>query len=174
MPDFDIAKFNSPVPGMALTAEPGSRPWEKPAIYPHAEDALTFYIDKFNSPESLNNLFDILEGGFPATVLIDSLIVTGVMEGLHTIDVGVLIAPALFQFVVGVASIAKIKHKTGMDTVKEDNASFISLAMKEQEENMTEEEDPDEPDELINIAEEGIEEMQAGLMSRPTPEQGEE
>ena len=173
MPDFDIARFSSPIPGMSLTTEPGGRPWEKPAKFPDPEDALSFYISKLNNQESLNNLFDVLEKNFPVTTLVDSIVLSGVMEGLHSLDVAILLSPALFQFIVGVADIAKIEYVTGLEPSEQTRSSIVTAAIKqaEMEENIEKEE---EPGELISIAEEGIAQAETGLMSRPIPQEGEE
>ena len=37
------ALFSAPIPGQALSAELGSRPWQQPARYSNPEDALEFY-----------------------------------------------------------------------------------------------------------------------------------
>ena len=136
------------------------------------KNSLNYYINQLSSSERLTSLFDILENGFPVVTLVDSIIISGVMEGLHTIDVGVLISPALFQFIAGVASLSNVEYTTGMEEEQTDNAGLISQAMKEAR--STPVQDEEEPDELIEIAEEGIEEMHRGLMYRPEPEQGEE
>lgn len=168
MPDFDTARFNSPIPGMSLTTEPGSRPWEKPAKYPNAEDALQFYIQELSAPERLNNLFDILERKFPVTTLVDSIVISGVMEGLHSLDVAILLSPALFQYVTGVAEIAGVEYKSGMEGDGRDSDTLISTAMKEAElDDSVEEEQDEQVDELMEIAEYGIEKAEMGLMSRP-------
>jgi hypothetical protein len=174
MPDFDTTRFSSPTAGMALTTEPGSRPWEKPAKYARGEDALNFYITELSDTRRLNSLFEILETNFPVTTFVDSIIITGVMQGLHTIDVGVLIAPALFQLVVGIADIAGVEYRSGINEEVQDSPTLITAAIKEGErERMSEE----QPDELIEMADEGLVEIQKGLMVQPAPEpieQGEE
>jgi hypothetical protein len=162
MPDFDTARFSSPTPGMSLTTEPGNRPWEKPPKYADAEDALGFYIEQLTNPERINTLFDVLERNFPITTLVDSMVITGVMQGLHTIDVGVLIAPALFQLIIGLADISEVDYKSGIDSPTEANPTIISSAIKEAQD------EPDkEVDELMQIAEYGIEQMETGIMARP-------
>jgi len=171
VPNFDTARFLAPTPGMSLTTEPGNRPWEKPAKYPDSADALNFYIRELSFKNKVHKLFDVLERGFPVTALVDSVIVAGVMEGLHTLDVGIIIAPALFHFITGLADVVGVEHRTGLEEASGEDRTLVHAAIKESEE----EEMEDEPDELIEIAEEGLEEIQTGLMARPSiTEQGEE
>ena len=42
--------LSAPIPGQSLTAEPGSRPWEKPAKYTTVEETLKFYIEDLSQP----------------------------------------------------------------------------------------------------------------------------
>mgnify|MGYP003681123768 FL=1 len=174
MPDFDTARFSSPVPGMSLTTEPGSRPWEKPAKYPHAEDALGFYMQELSAPERLNSLFDILERNFPVTTLVDSIVVSGVMEGLHSLDTAIIISAPIFQYITGVADIAGIEYRTGTEHDGKDSPTLITAAIKEAQSQENIEEQDEEVNELMEIAEEGIAQAETGLMSRPSIEMGEE
>ena len=170
MPDFDTARFTAPTPGMSLTTEPGARPWEIPSKFSEPEDALNFYIDEFNSPKKMDNLFDILENNVPVTAVIDSLIITGVMQGVHSLDVATLIAPALYEFVIGIADISDIEYRTGIDEPAEESTALISSAIKEAKAGSVEQSD-EQSDELLDIADEGLREIQKGLMLRPEPEE---
>jgi hypothetical protein len=163
MPDFDTARFSSPTPGMSLTTELGSRPWEKPPKFSTGEETLNFYIKQLSDPQRLSNLFDILESNFPVTTFVDSMIISGVMKGLHTIDVGVLIAPSLFQFIVGVADLSEVEYRSGINEEPKDSPTLITAAIREGQKNI----EAEEPDELIEMADEGLSDIQSGLMMRP-------
>ena len=168
MPDFDTARFSSPVPGMSLTTEPGGRPWEKPAKYPDPEDALQFYIKEISSPDRMNSLFDIMERNFPVTTLVDSIVVSGVMEGLHSLDVAVLLSPAIFQYITGIAEISGIEYTSGLENDGKDSPTLITAAIKEAQLEDDMQDQDEEVNELIGIAEEGIAQAETGLMSRPS------
>lgn len=96
-------QFQAAIPGASLTTELGSRPWEKPARFPDPEDALVHYMDVLLRPEQMIQMVEILENGFPASALVNGIALVGVMNGLHSIDTSVIIAPALHQLIVGVA-----------------------------------------------------------------------
>ncbi len=38
--------FNAPIPGQAMTAELGSRPWQRPPLYTTVEEAISIRISK--------------------------------------------------------------------------------------------------------------------------------
>ena len=99
---MDVAQFNNPIPGQSLTTEPGARPWERPAKYSSPEEALDYYLEQLALPEKTAQMLEILESGFPATDLVDAITLGGVMQGLHTIDVAVIIAPVIFELITSV------------------------------------------------------------------------
>ena len=95
MPDINTAQFNAPIPGQSLTTELGNRPWEKPAKFTNPNDALNFYMEQLAIPDTTASMLEVLEQGFPATDLVDAITLGGVLQGLHTIDVAVLLNPII-------------------------------------------------------------------------------
>ena len=87
-------QFMAPIPGQSLTTEPGNAPYEQPPLYAEPEKALAFYLQKLDDEEFIDDLMFILEQGMPVETFVNSLTSTGVMEGYHTFDVKVLIAPS--------------------------------------------------------------------------------
>tara|TARA_R110000824_G_scaffold188480_2_gene369845 strand:+ start:1678 stop:2184 length:507 start_codon:yes stop_codon:yes gene_type:complete len=165
MLDFESTKFSAPVPGMSLTTEPKGRAWEKPAKYADPEDALSFYVDQLSSPDMLNKMGDILESKFPATALVDSLILGGVMKGIHSIDVGVIISPALLIFVSGIGRIMDIDIITGIEESDVPDEGMLRMAAKQEVEK-----DVEGQEELAQIVDEAMQDMQGGIMSKPLNE----
>ena len=39
--------FDAPIAGMSLTHELGARPWQKPSQYTTVDEAVQYYIEKF-------------------------------------------------------------------------------------------------------------------------------
>ena len=161
-PDFDAA-----IPGMSLTAEVGSRPWQSPPKYATIEQALEHYIPRMTTPLMRDQLLDIMELGVPLTSLSDTLQTGGVMEGLHSIDVGVLITPVLIEMLAYMAEEADIKFDLGMEgPIDEDKIpdSKIALAIKSVREKMPEALDKEED---VNVEEPVKETVEpTGLMAR--------
>ena len=124
--------FDSPIAGMALTHELGARPWQSPPQYPTVEEALDFYIPRLSSQQFAGRLLDIIEQGIPLTALAETITLGGVMQGLHTIDVAVLINPVLVELMAGIAENADVKYTLG-DTDGEGipDKGIVAKAMKE-------------------------------------------
>jgi len=105
--------FDAPIAGMSLTHELGARPWQSPPQYPTVEEALDFYIPRLSSQQFAGRLLDIIEQGIPLTALAETITLGGVMQGLHSIDVAVLINPVLVELMAGIADNADVKYKLG-------------------------------------------------------------
>lgn len=164
---------SGPVAGMGLTAELGGRPWQSPPKYSTPEQALEYYLPRLTSPDSYDELLDVLELGVPITAIADSLQTGGVMQGLHTVDVGILITPVIMEMLAYIGDDAGIEYNLGTDTpVNEDKIrdSQIALAMRKARERIPEavEEAKEGDQEQEPVINEGTPEpsMAGGLMAR--------
>ncbi len=103
--------FDAPIPGQSLTSEPKLYPWESPPQIDKAEDAFDFYVNTLKKPETMDDIFIALKEGFPLNILVKSLLSVGVMEGIHSIDVSLIIAPSIHDYIHGAAIAEGIKVK---------------------------------------------------------------
>tara|TARA_R100001369_G_scaffold91571_1_gene133213 strand:- start:570 stop:1097 length:528 start_codon:yes stop_codon:yes gene_type:complete len=126
---LDLTKFetDAPTPGQSLTTEPGGRPWENPPRYTEPVEVLDFYADKLLNPDRSARLMEVLETGIPLTDLIDAITLGGVMQGEHTVDTGILVAPHLYSIITTLADKLKVEYTTGLDE-GETNADDITMA----------------------------------------------
>jgi hypothetical protein len=90
--------FDAPIPGQSLTDEPGNAPWEKPAQYDTVDDAAKFYIQSFTDPDVMDDLSVMFENGMTLSAFTKTTIQMGGMNGMHTVDVGLLVQPILSKF----------------------------------------------------------------------------
>jgi len=127
------ARFEAPIPGQSLTGEPKQYPWETAPEIDKVGDVINFYIDKLSSQEVMDDLFIALDEGFPLNILVKSILTTGVMEGMHTIDVSMIVAPVLHEYILGAARMQGVKVKERPVTKdeqlseKEKNALAMSI-----------------------------------------------
>ena len=153
-PDLPI---NAPIPGQSLTAPLGDRPWQKPARYSTPDQALAFYVDRITKPKRASELLDILENGVPADTLVDIIQQGGVMEGIHSLDVGIIIAPALVELVSNMAEAVGsdyVKFSQGTDEKQASSAEVVFALNEDLEEELlsedvVEKEEKEEPKGLM-------------------------
>lgn len=157
--------LDGPIPGQNLTAELGARPWQTPPQFATVEDALDYYIPRLQSDEVTGPLLDVLEMGVPVTTIANTMQLASVMEGKHSVDVGMLILPVLMEMIMLIADTAGIEYETGLQKGKSKvRGSLVNKALNRLQSEGDEEEMPmtmEEPEE-----EEAPEEMTGGLMSR--------
>lgn len=167
-----IQNLSAPIPGMSMTAEIGSRPWQQPPTYPTVEGAIEYYIDRLSSDESTEQIIDVLKTGVPVTKVANVMQLTGVMEGLHTIDVGMLISPVIIEFIQLVGDSNNIKYRSGLEDIDESAKKRLTAkAMREFKNELSEKNNA--PEEYIEeipseiTPEESVSEP-SGLMARRT------
>ena len=123
------ARFEAPIPGQSLTSEPKLYPWETPPELDKIGDVIKFYVDKLSSQDVMDDMFIALEEGFPLNILVKSILTTGVMEGMHSIDVSMVIAPVLHEYILGAAKIQGVKVKERPTTKDEELAEKEKTAL---------------------------------------------
>jgi len=159
--------FDRPIPGMGMTFEVGSRPWQTPPELTTVEQATDYYVERMNTDAFKGQLVDVMEMGVPLTTLANTIQLASVMEGVHSVDVGILMIPIIVELLITIADSQGAKYQTGMEGMENERATapnrIISDIMRER--NMKEEEMPmEEPQEMVQ--EEQMQPM--GLMARRT------
>tara|TARA_E500000318_G_scaffold12135_1_gene11007 strand:- start:15699 stop:16190 length:492 start_codon:yes stop_codon:yes gene_type:complete len=159
--------FDRPIPGMGMTFEVGSRPWQTPPELTTVEQATDYYVERMNTDAFKGQLIDVIEMGVPLATLANTIQLASVMEGVHSVDVGILMIPIIVELLITIADSQGAKYQTGMEDMENERATapnrIISDIMRER--NMKEEEMPmEEPQEMVQ--EEQMQPM--GLMARRT------
>jgi hypothetical protein len=90
--------FDAPIPGQSLTAEPGNAPWEKPSKFDEPKDAAKYYIESTADPDIMDDISVLFENGITLKAFVKTMVQSGAMNGLHTVDVGLLVQPVLVKY----------------------------------------------------------------------------
>lgn len=155
---------DAPIPGQSLTAPLGDRPWQNPSRYSTVEEAIQYYMPRLTSNSMGKQLMDMLEMGIPIDTIVDTVQLGGVMEGLHSVDVGILVSPVLAEAIEQMAIAAEVDYRVEGQEVDENIPadSQIAIAMMKAAKS-TGEQIKEAPEEV----QEKIEEPQPkGLMAR--------
>jgi len=158
--------IDAPIAGQSLTAELGNRPWQQPPQYTTVEEALQYYIPRLTNPEMLDDLFNVMETGIPLTTLANAIQSSGVMEGKHSLDVGILILPVLMETMAYLAEESDIEYVAGTNKkIGSDKPSKAAIARAIAMVKKEKGESSEEPEEEMQTEME-LEEPSGGLMSR--------
>jgi hypothetical protein len=112
--------FNPPIPGESLTREPKNAAYERPPEINDPEDALIFYIDKLTDERRMGSIILLLENGLDVRTITEGVLRKGVFEGIHSIDMSLIIAPAVHEYIKTTADMVGIEYKEGFETDEED------------------------------------------------------
>ncbi len=163
MANLPEALIDAPIAGQSLTSEVGGWPWEQPPQYSTVEEALEFYLPRLTEPTLQNDLMNVIEMGLPLTTIANALQQGAVMQGTHSLDLGILIMPVIIEMLAYLATERGIEFNMGTNVEVDDGPSAVAvkLALKKlkAKEGEPEEKPEEEPE---NVVEEPI----GGLMSR--------
>lgn len=167
------------IPGQSLTAEPKNAPYENPPEMVTEDDAVMWHLERLSEPDRMEALVDMLELGIDVVTLTEGLLRGAVMEGRHSIDLSLIIAPVIHEFIVRTAEKVGVDFEEGIPddseqrediryTINENKARKMLAELDMEVEDEGETEDTVEPQEEVMPVE--AEAKPAGLMARPKGE----
>jgi hypothetical protein len=157
--------FDAPVPGMGMTHELGARPWQQPAQYTKMDDIAQVYVSQMQDDAFVEQALNLLETKMPVTMIANAMQTTNVMNGVHSIDTGVLALPIIMEMIMLIADTEGIDYVTGTERNVDDelNETRLQVAVERTEDGMMDA----EPD-MMQTEEVEEEQMPTGLMARRT------
>ena len=159
--------FDRPVPGMGMTHELGARPWQTPPELNTVEEATDYYTERMGTDAFKAQLIDVMEMGVPLSVLANTIQLGSVMEGVHSVDVGMLMIPIIVELMITIADSAGINYRTGIEGMEDDRPTVANKIISDRlkENNLSQEDMPIEEPQMDMPQEEVVPEPM-GLMAR--------
>jgi len=114
--------FERPIPGQSLTTEPKNAPYERPPEIVDPVEALNVHIENLLKPGAMEDALYFLEYGVDLVTLVQGILRGAVMEGIHSIDVSLIIAPVIHEYIKGFADADGVDYKEGWETEEEEKA----------------------------------------------------
>ena len=162
MRDVDQVSLSRPIPGQSLTHELRARPWQNPPQFNTVEESMDWYLERFDNPEIVQELLSIIEMGIPLSTIANSMQLGAVLQGVHSIDVGVLIIPIIIEIMKTLAEKTDTNYVMGDEPEESDRPSDAVLeSALSKIKGMTVKDMPEEED-----MEEETDEEPMGLMAR--------
>lgn len=177
MTELNRPLLDGPIAGQHMVSELGGRPWQQAPQYTTVDEAIEYYLDRMSSEEFTEQLVDVLEMDVPVTTLANTIQMAGVMDGKHSIDVGMLVMPLLMEMIMLVGDMAGVKYDSGMenpnkgktrDTLMKNVRRKLQSQIEKQESFLFDEDEIEEEETLSDIEQEQemTEEEPKGLMAR--------
>lgn len=116
---IDPSFLAGPIPGMSLTTEPGNRPWENPPQMVTLEEVVSYYSDKLLNSDNTDLIVQVLESGISIESIAEHMTLSAVMDGLHTIDLSILVNPVIRELIKYVAEVNEIDYIESYEDAKE-------------------------------------------------------
>jgi hypothetical protein len=142
--------LNGPIPGESLTKESKSVPWEQPAKFSDPEKALEAHLNRLSNDGMIGDALKLMELGFPIKAMTESILTGAVMNGMHSIDISLIIAPVIQEYLVSMAKEAGIDYVTGFEKGKDNKEREHLKAMIEKK--LSQDTESPEEDKLEGIA----------------------
>lgn len=116
-----VTPFTRPIPGQSLTTEPGSKAWERPPQIVDPLDALEMYMERLSDDEVINDVIEMADLGVPLDTIANTMLSTGILRGMHTVDVKVILRPLLTSHIKSLMDVVGIEdYKITFDDYKDD------------------------------------------------------
>lgn len=126
--------LDAPIPGQSLTDSPGNWPWENPPEMSDPEEATKYYVNKLANEDVMDDLSVLLSNDMPLVPLVKTLLTTGVMNGIHSIDVSIIIAPVIHAFIKASMTNYNIEVRDDItnpeDEIKEGEKKRLQMAIE--------------------------------------------
>ena len=157
--------FDLPVPGMGMTHELGARPWQQPAQYTTIDDVAQLYVAQMQDESFMEQALNLLETKMPVTMIANAMQTTNVMNGVHSIDTGILALPIIMEMVMFIAESDGVYYISGterdIEAEIEDSSIQAAIQKVEDEGTMTGNEQP-----VMEEQQMAEDAMPTGLMAR--------
>lgn len=107
--------FDRPIPGQSLTDTPKNAPYERPPEIVDPELALQVHLARLNDADRMEGIMYTLEMGVDLVTLVEGILRGAVLNGIHTIDVSLIIAPVIHEFIKSTADELGVEYEEGFE-----------------------------------------------------------
>jgi len=111
-----------PIPGQSLTTPPKSAPYERPPETADPRVALKMHLDNLNRPQAIEDIAHFTKLDVDIETLVEGILRSAVMEGMHSIDISLILAPLVHEYIVGSLDVLGVEYNEGFDTTEEEEA----------------------------------------------------
>lgn len=108
--------LSGPIPGQSLTTTPKNYPWERPPEINDPEEAIQMHITRLSDPDMLEDVLNAIEfEDLDIQTVVMGIMRGAVANGIHSIDVGLVVAPVVHEFIKQAAKAFGITAEDGFE-----------------------------------------------------------
>ena len=115
-----MAMFDAPIPGQSLTSTPKGAPYERPPEITDPVEALDWHLDRLDNTKAVKEAMFFLEMGMDLSTLVEGIARGAVAEGIHSIDVSLIITPVIHEYLKGYADALDIEYDEGFENEEDE------------------------------------------------------
>jgi hypothetical protein len=116
-----MKQFDAPIPGQSLTNEPKNHPWERPPETSNPDEAIVHHLTRLGQPKVLNSILDAVGQGIPVSMLTDLMLTGAVAQGIHSIDISMMVAPVVQDYIVNLLEEEGVEFKEFFEEDSDDD-----------------------------------------------------
>lgn len=111
--------FRAPIPGQSLTTPPKEARYERPPEVTDPEEAIQVHLMRLMDEDRMNEILDILEFT-PMTIMevTQGIMRSAVANGIHSIDISLIAAPIVHEFIKQTADGVGIEYNEGLEDME--------------------------------------------------------
>ena len=110
--------LDKPIPGQSLRTPPKSQPYERPPQITDAVDALNYHVNRLNRKDSKETIIDLVELDVDVVTITEGVLRRAVMSGIHSIDISIVIAPHIHEYIKGELDAIGVDYDEGFEDKK--------------------------------------------------------
>ena len=114
-------QFNRAIPGQSLTTPPKSAPYERPPQISDPLEAIDYHLEQLDDPKAVEELMFFLQLGIDLSTLVEGVARKAVLDGIHSIDISLSIAPVIHEYIKGYADAMDIDYDEGFEDKEEED-----------------------------------------------------
>jgi len=107
--------FDAPIPGQSLTDTPKNAPYERPPETADPMEAIDMHLANLTKDGAMEDVLYFLEMGVDLQTMVQGILRSGVVSGIHSLDVSLIIAPVIHEYIKGFAEAADLEFDEGFE-----------------------------------------------------------
>lgn len=153
---IDPKFITAPIPGSSLTGEPGNYPWENPPQFSKIEEVIDFYTERMTDDDVESAIVSALDTGISVEVMAEQILSSGVMNGVHTYDISVLVTPVIIEMIMYIGDINQINYIESYEKKAIEKKVPLQFAKEIAREISREAQEPEKQNTIVPVGRSGL------------------